>query len=147
MNLKNLLNERKIEKVEKSEFNSRQSEKDIVFAKKGMETGNYSRVMTVAYEAVLRLGINLMNSLGYRAIGIEHHRNVFEFLRVLDINKDLIDFFDMIRKRRNDFVYRDADVVGEIEAKEIIKKSEDFVREIRTFVQKNRTSVKEVKNE
>lgn len=139
MNFERLLNERKIEKVEKTGFNLESVEKDIEFSKKGLETENYSRVMAVAYEAVLRAGNKLMNLLGYRAIGKEHHKNIFEFLMEIDINKELVSYFDSIRKKRNDFVYRDVESVDSEEAKEIIEKVEEIVQEIRTFVQENRT--------
>jgi uncharacterized protein (UPF0332 family) len=139
MNFEKLLSEGKIEIVEKGEFDLELCEKDLEFAKKGMETENYARVMTVAYEGVLRAGNKLMNYLGYRAIGKEHHKNMFDFLREIKFNEDLIDYFDKVRKKRNDFVYRDNDNIDEDEAEEVIEKAEEFVREIRTFVQENRT--------
>ena len=80
-----------------------------------------------------------MNSIGYRAVGKEHHKNVFRFLKEIKINQDLVDYFDNIRKKRNDFIYRDIESILEDEAKEIISTAEEFVQEIRTFVQKNRT--------
>lgn len=139
MNLKKLLSEGKIEKVEKTEFSSELSEKDLEFAKKGMETGNYDRVMTIAYEAVLRAGNKMMNFMGYRSMGKEHHKNVFEFLREIKIDSELTNYFDTIRKKRNDFIYRDVENVSKEEVANIIKKAEMFVQKIRTFVQKIRT--------
>lgn len=144
MNLKELLDERKIEKIEKTEFNLNLAEKDIEFAEKGLETKNYNRVMTVAYEAVLRAGNKLMNFLGYRSIGNEHHKNTFEFLREVGFDPNLINYFDNIRKKRNDFVYRDIESISKEEAMIIIEKAKIFVQKIRTFVQKIRT--KEVLN-
>lgn len=143
MNLEKLLNERKIEKVEKTKFNLESSEKDLEFAKKGLETKNYSRVMAVAYEAVLRAGNKLMNSLGYRSIGKEHHKNVFKFLKEINIDQQLVDYFDNIRKKRNEFIYRDIETISKEEVKQIIEKAELFVQKIRTFVQKNRTIKKD----
>jgi len=139
MNFDKLLSENKIERVEKSEFNLKSSEMDLEFAKKGLETQNYDRVMTVAYEAVLRAGNKIMNFLGYRAIGKTHHKNVFEFLMVLKIDKDLAKYFDRIRKKRNEFLYRDVQNISKEEAEEIIKQAEKFVHKIRTFVHKIRT--------
>ena len=146
MNFEKLLAEKKIERVEKTDINLKLAEKDIEFAKKGLATGNYSRVMSVAYEGVLRASIHLMNFFGYRAIGKEHHKNIFEFLRVLDFDDILINYFDYIRKKRNDFIYRDVDIISKNEAEEIIIKAEKFVQEIRTFVQKNRTKFSGNKN-
>ena len=139
MNFEKLLSEKKIEEVEKTEPNLSLADKDIEFAKKGMETKNYDRVMAVAYEAVLRAGNDLMNFLGYRAIGKEHHKNVFEFLKETVINQNLITYFDKIRQKRNNFIYRDIECISKEEAELIIKKAREIVQEIRTFVQKNRT--------
>jgi len=139
MNFAKLLNEKKIEKVEKTDFTSELAEKDLEFAKKGMETENYSRVMAVAYEAVLRVGNKLMNFLGYRAIGKEHHKNVFLFLGEIDVEQDLVDYFNMIRVKRNNFVYRDVENISREEAEEIIEKAGELVYKIRTYVHKIRT--------
>ena len=139
MNFEELLNEKKIEKVEKGEFDVGSIEKDLEFAENGMKTENYDRVMSVAYEAVLRLGNKLMNFLGYRSIGKEHHKHTFEFLSKVEINQELVDYFDSIRKKRNNFIYRDVESISKEEAEEIIEKAKKIVREIRTFVQQNRT--------
>lgn len=139
MNFERLLNESKIEKIEKTGFNLKSVELDIEFAKKGLETNNYNRVMTISYEAVLRAGNKLMNSLGYRAIGKEHHKNLFEFLKELDFDQEFLMFFNKIRVKRNNFIYRDSEKISKEEAKEIIKKADKFVQKNRTFVQKNRT--------
>lgn len=143
MSFEKLLNEKKIEEVEKTEFSSDSAEKDLEFAQKGLETKNYNRVMAVAYEGVLRAGNKLMNFLGFRAIGKEHHKNVFEFLREISINQELVEYFDDIRKKRNDFVYRDVESISKEEAEQIIEKAKELVQEIRTFVHKNRTNKKE----
>ncbi len=139
MSFEKLLNEKKIEAVEKSEFDLRSVELDLEFAKKGLETKNYNRVSAVAYEAVLRAGNKLMNFLGYRAIGKEHHKNVFEFLKESNFDQDLVRFFNKIRVKRNNFIYRDSEKLSKEEAEEIIEKAEEFVQKIRTFVQKIRT--------
>lgn len=145
MNFERLLSKGEIEKVEKTEFDSKSAEKDLEFAKKGLETKNYDRVMTIAYESVLRVSNRLMNFLGYRAIGKEHHKNIFKFLIEAGIDEDLVNYFDNIRKKRNDFIYRDIVNVSKEEVEEIIKKAEDFVHKIRTFVHKIRTEQKEEK--
>ena len=142
MSFEKLLNEGKIEKVEKEKFELKLVQKDIEFAKKGLEIKNYDRLMAIAYEAVLRAGNRLMNFLGYRAIGKEHHKNLFEFLKEIAINQELVNYFDKIRKKRNNFIYRDVECVSKEEALEVIKKVEEFVLEIRTYVQKNRTGKK-----
>lgn len=139
MKFDKLLKENKIQKVEKTEFDSKLAEKDLEFAEKGLETENYNRVMAVAYEGVLRAGNKLMNFMGYRTIGKEHHKNTFEFLKEIDFDEELVNYFDNIRKKRNDFIYRDVEGILEEEAKDIIEKAREFVQKIRTFVQKIRT--------
>ena len=139
MDFEKLLEEHKIERVETTELNFDSVKKDIKFSEKGMETKNYDRVMVVVYEAVLKAGSKLMNSLGYRAIGKEHHKNVFEFLAQCIIDQELTAFFDTIRKKRNDFMYRDVQCISKEEAEQIINKAKLFVRKMRTFVRKMRT--------
>jgi hypothetical protein len=54
----------------------------------------------------------MMNLLGYRAIGKEYHKNLFKFLKKMDIDRNLI----------NNFIYRDAEKVSKEEAEEIVEK-------------------------
>jgi len=142
MKFEKLLSDKKIEKVEKTEVDLTSVEKDLKFAQKGMETENYDRVMAVAYEAVLRAGNKLLNFYGYRTIGKEHHKHTFEFLKVVDVDEALVDYFDNIRKKRNNFIYRDVSSTSKEEAEEILKKAESFVHKIKTFVHKIRTGNK-----
>ena len=64
-----------------------------------------------------------MNSLGYRAIGKEHHKHLFEFLHEAGVDGELISYFDCVRKRRNDFLYRDVEKTSRKEAEEILRKA------------------------
>jgi uncharacterized protein (UPF0332 family) len=139
MKFKELLDKNKIEKVEKTEFDSESAEKSIKFAENGLETENYDEIMSVVYNGVFKISNRLINSLGYRAIGKEHHKNIFEFLKETGLNQETIEYFDNIRKKRNNFIYRDIESISKEEAEEIIEKAKEFVQEIRTFVQKNRT--------
>ena len=147
MNFEKLLSEKKIEKIDKTDFNLKSVELDLEFAKKGLETNNYNRVMTISYEAVLRAGNKLMNLLGYRAIGKEHHKNVFEFLKESGFDQELLMFSNKIRVKRNNFIYRDTENISKEEAEEIINKAEQFVHKIRTFVRKIRTQNKIIKHD
>ncbi|MFH1358594.1 MAG: HEPN domain-containing protein [archaeon] len=132
MNFGKLLDDKKIEKVEKTDFNLDSAEKDLEFPRKGIEIENYNWAMAVAYEIILKTGNELMNFLGYRSIGKEHHKNTFEFLIECNIDKELTNYFDKIRVKRNNFIYRGADEIGKDKAKEIIQKAEEFVQKIRT---------------
>ncbi|MEK6871917.1 MAG: hypothetical protein AABX16_03365 [Nanoarchaeota archaeon] len=142
MNLQKLLDEGKIEKVEQKEFSSDSIEKSLDFAKKGLEMERYDEVMPIAYNSIFRISNKLMNHLWYRAIGKEHHKNVFEFLVQAGFDKELAGYFDTVRKKRNDFIYRDIEKTSREEAQEILSKAKLFVHKIRTFVQKKRTGEK-----
>lgn len=139
MNFERLLTDKKIEKIEKSEFTLDSVEKSIQFAKKGMETQNYDEVMSVIYNGIFKISNKIMNFLGYRPIGKENHKNLFEFLSKIEIDQELVKYFDNIRKKRNNFIYRDVSSISKTEAEEIINKAEEFVHKIRTFVHKIRT--------
>ena len=83
-----------------------------------------------------------MFHLGYRPIGKEHHKHVFEFLRRTEFDREIVNYFDNIRKKRNNFVYGIVEGTSEENAEEVIEKAEKFVQEIRTFVHKIRTKNK-----
>lgn len=139
MNLKELLNEKKIDKIEKEEFDDNLAKKDLESAKHNLDSGDYDWTLSIAYNAVLRVARSFMFHFGYRPIGKEHHKNVFEFLRKTEFDKELIDYFDNIRKKRNKFIYGIVEGTSEENAKEVIDKAKKFVQEIRTFVHKIRT--------
>ncbi|MCX6742499.1 MAG: HEPN domain-containing protein [Candidatus Pacearchaeota archaeon] len=138
MNFERLLNEGKIEKVKKTDFSSESAEKSLVFARRGFETENYDEIMSVIYNGIFKITNRLMNFLGYRAIGREHHKNTFEFLREIGIDQDLVQYFDNIRKKRNDFVYRDMESITREEAEKMIIYAEEFVKKIINFVKKSK---------
>lgn len=149
MKFEKLLSDKKIEKVEKTDFSSLSAEKSLAFARKGLETEDYDELMSVIYNGIFKICNRLMNYLGYRAVGKEHHKNVFEFLRELKISQDYVDYFDVIRKKRNDFLYRDIESTTKDEAEKMINHAEAFIKDIKKFVKsfdasnvlKNRTNV------
>jgi len=142
MNFKELLDKGKIEKVEKEEFDDSLALKDIETSKHNFNSGDYDWALSIAYNAVLRVARSFMFYLGYRAIGKEHHKNVFEFLRKAGFDKDSVNYFDNIRKKRNKFVYGVIEETSKKNAKEVINKAEEFVLKLRTFVLKLRTKNK-----
>lgn len=139
MNFEKLLSEDKIERIEKKEMEFDLVEKDLEVAKKNLENEDYEWAETIAYNSVLRGGIKLMGFFGFRAIGKEHHKNVFEFLSEVGINEDLIRYFNKMRVKRNGFIYRDVSSSSSKECEETIKLAGELVQEIRTFVQEIRT--------
>jgi len=139
MNFENLLDDKKIEKVATEIPDFESCEKSLNSAKRNFKEDDFDWASTIAYSSVLKAGIKLMGFYGYRAIGKEHHKNVFEFLKELKLDLNLTNFFNKIRIKRNEFLYRDAFSVSKEEAKEIILNAENFVHKIRTFVRKNKT--------
>ena len=143
MNFEELLKNRKIEKVEREEeINFEKVDGDLKSARDSFNSNNFEWAMSIAYSGVLRMGRNLMFYMGYRPIGKEHHKNVFEFLKSCKLDKGLVRYFNIIRIKRNNFIYRDVDNISKTEAQEIIEKAEEFVQDIRTFVQEIRTGEK-----
>lgn len=142
MNFEELLSKNKIEKIEKKPFDESGILKDIISAKNSFNSGNYDWSSAIAYNSILRAGREFMQELGFRAIGKEHHKNVFEFLRESGFNEELINFFDNVRRLRNNFLYEFIETATKDSAKETISKAEEFVQEIRTFVHKIRTKSK-----
>ncbi|MBS3163620.1 HEPN domain-containing protein [Candidatus Woesearchaeota archaeon] len=146
MNFKELLDSKRIEEVEKEEFNADLAEKDIKSAEHNFSSEDYNWAVSIAYNAVLRASRSFMFHLGYRPIGKEHHKNVFEFLRKTGFDIELVDYFDNIRKARNQFVYGEIESASRENAKEvIIDMAGKFVLKIRTFVLKIRTGKEVVK--
>jgi uncharacterized protein (UPF0332 family) len=139
MNFENLLNEGKLEKIKSSQIEWKRIEEDLKTADSNFNLGNFEWAMSISYHAVLRTGIYLMNYLGYRAKGKDFHKVVFEFLKECNIDINLTYFFDKIRIKRNNFIYRGIEEVSKQEVKEILNNSKLFVQKIRKFVQKIRT--------
>lgn len=139
MNFEKLLSEGKIEKINKEEFDDSLAEKDLGSAENSFNSGDYNWASVIAYNSVLRVCRNLMFFLGYRAIGKEHHKNVFKFITETGFERSLVTYFDNIRKQRNNFVYGSEEIISENNARETLNKAKLFVHKIRTFVHKIRT--------
>lgn len=140
MNFKELLESNKIEKLtNKQEPIFNQSFRDLEVAKKLFLSKDYEWALNITYNAVLRAGREVMFALGYRPIGKEHHKNVFEFLKKLKLNQDLVDYFNRIRIKRNNSLYGDEEDISKEVVEETLNKANKFVLEIRTFVLEIRT--------
>ncbi len=139
MNFEKLLNENKIDKVKKKEFNLDLAERDLKTAKDDFNSCNYDWALSIAYNAALQAVRALMFSLGYRPKGKNQHKTVFEFVKEMNVNQNVVNYFDNIRKIRHIAVYVEVNYVTEKTAKEVIEQAESFVHKIRTFVHKIRT--------
>lgn len=138
MNFEKLLEENKIEKIGKKEFDLSLAERDLKAAKDNLNSQNYDWALSIAYNAVLQAGRALMFNLGYRPKGRDQHKTVFEFLSKTDLDQNLVFYFDKIRKTRNTVVYDEAKVVSKETAEETIRKANEFVQKIKTKEKLNR---------
>lgn len=132
MNFERLLSEKKIEKIKEDKSpDFSKCYKDIEFAKIALKNDS-DWSASISYNSVVRAGSKLMFFSGYRAVGKEHYKNLFEFLKEAGFDFLLVNYFDRVRRKRNDFIYRDKTEFSQQEAKEILEKAEDFVQKIRT---------------
>ncbi len=140
MNFEKLLEEAKIEEIEKREFDDSLAERDLKAAKDSFSSNDFDWALSIAYNAVLQAGRAFMFSLGFRPKGKAQHKTVFEFLEATGIDNEITHYFKSIRKTRHIVVYDKANYVSKNTAEEVISQAEDFVHKIRTFVHKNRTT-------
>lgn len=133
------MEQNKIEKIEKKDFDASLAERDLKAAKNNFDSANFDWALSIAYNAVLQAARSLMFFLGYRPKGKNQHKTVFEFLEETKLDKDLVYYFDSIRKTRHIAVYDEAGYVSADSAKEAIEQAEVLVHKIRTFVHKIRT--------
>jgi len=82
-----------------------------------------------AYLAMLRAGRALMFSFGYRPIDGSQHRTVGEFAKIAmgTEAKIIIDMFDAMRRKRNQFTYDPCIPVSKNEAADAIKYAQRFL--------------------
>ena len=74
----------------------------------------------------------LMFSKGYRAVGERQHATTVQFMRkTLSYKfKSILEFMDMMRRKRNRTVYDIAGLISSKEALEAIETAKIFVEEI-----------------
>ncbi len=85
---------------------------------------------TCAYSAMLYTARALMLLKGYRAIGINKHKTVIEFIGICvnEEYKTLIEKFDNMRKKRNLLTYEPWRLnISKTDTKNAIKSAEEFV--------------------
>ena len=94
----------------------------------------------VAYNAVLQASRAFMFSKGYRPASAEGHRNTFAFMLLAlgNDHRDLVTYFDRMRKKRNQAVYDISGIITETEAKNLFKTATDFVALIGSMLRKEK---------
>jgi len=91
-----------------------------------------------AYNALLRSGLALMFSKGFRPEIKNKHLTVVTFAGTVlgDEFKMLINDYDFMRKKRNRFIYEPDIPCSQKEAKDAIKTAEEFVEKITELIRK-----------
>jgi uncharacterized protein (UPF0332 family) len=94
----------------------------------------------IAYNAVLQASRAYMFAQGFRPASSESHKNTFAFMH-LALGREyatLMTYFDRMRAKRNRAIYDLAGTITETEARNMLKKADEFVRMIRDKLGKER---------
>lgn len=126
-------------RIRKQEFSRDETNQALDRAERDLKTArmfleqDWDWSFAVAYNAVLQASRAYMFAQGFRPASSESHKNTFAFMR-LALGKDyevLVTYFDRMRTKRNQAIYELAGAITETEARNILKKAEDFVKMIR----------------
>ncbi len=84
---------------------------------------------TIAYNAMLQGARALMFSEGYFPAGEAHHKAVVDYAdaKLGAKNRDLMDLFERMRKKRHHSVYDKAGTISKFEAENAVKTAEEFL--------------------
>ena len=136
MTFESLLKQGKIKPIESSQEEIKEilslADRDIKMAEFVM-TQDWDWAFSIAYNAGLQASRAYMYWKGYRASSQHGHKNTFEFMRraLGKEYKNIVDFLDRMRPKRNRAIYDISGTITETEVKELVKKSKKFVRIIK----------------
>jgi uncharacterized protein (UPF0332 family) len=124
--------------VKKIKINFKQAYNYLLRSKKDLSTSRANLNIdeewahTIAYHAVLRAGMALMMSFGYRPKGKDQHKTIVQFTDIVFRKKvkELIGKFDRMRRKRHNFIYEPDKPIPRQEAEEALKDSEELIRQI-----------------
>lgn len=93
---------------------------------------------TIAYLGMLRAGRALMLLKGFRPDDGAQHKTVVEFSSYFIPKqfKDIIDYFDKIRQKRNVFTYEIDISISQTEANNAINTAKNFLELIKDIIKK-----------
>lgn len=114
-----------------------QANKDLVIAKKILSL-DPKWSLTVAYQAMLRIGRALMFAYGYLPTNYRQHKTVVEFTaKHLDKNFQAVtNQFERLRRKRHDFFYGTLIGISSTEAKEALKTAQTLFLQVKIIVAK-----------
>lgn len=135
--------------IKEQKGNSRAVEKLILRANKDLETAKANLSIdegiayTVAYLAMLRAGRALMLLKGFRPSDGYQHKTVVEFIGyILDKeSQDIVERFDVMRRKRNVFTYEVDISISRTEATNALNTAIKFVELIKAIVRKDNPQV------
>lgn len=112
-----------------------QANKDLVIAKKILSL-DPKWSLTVAYQAMLRIGRALIFAYGYLPTNYRQHKTVVEFTaKHLDKNFQAVtNQFERLRRKRHDFFYGHLIGVSLTEAQAAIKAAKTMLNQVNKIV-------------
>lgn len=136
MNYQNLYQQNFIKKI-KPQF--KQARNQLERAKKDLQTAaktagtDLDWAFAIAYHAMLRAGRALMLKQGFLPAGQAQHKTLVQFcsLKLGKKYQELTEFFDEMRKRRNEFIYETVEMFSsEAEIKTAIETAKELIKAI-----------------
>ena len=115
----------------------RRASTDLKTAKRNLEADEEC-AYNYAYNGMLRSGLALMFSEGYRPDIKNKHQTIVRFVSAIlgEEFKALVNDYDFMRKKRNRFIYEPSIPCSMKEATDAINTSEEFVKRIAELVKK-----------
>jgi uncharacterized protein (UPF0332 family) len=91
---------------------------------------------SIAYNSVLQACRAYMFHCGYRPASAEKHKATMAFMLVSvdEPLKEIIKYFDRVRKKRHRVIYDEVGLVSEKEAQQIIQKAKEFITWVDTIL-------------
>ena len=139
MSIDELIEEGRIQKFAATKEEIKKSleigDRDIKLAEEVLKH-NLDWCLTIAYNAVLQVCRAYMFSLGYRPSSFEAHKTVFKFMNtVVDQDyKEIVSYFDRIRRKRHRTMYDEIGIVSKKEAKEGIRMAKEFITIVKKWI-------------
>ena len=115
----------------------KRAHKDIKTAHRNI-TADEECAYNYAYNAMLRTGLALMFSEGFRPEIKNKHLTIVKFASSIlgERFSQLVNDYDFMRRKRNNFIYEPDIPCSAKEAKDAIKTAEQFVLEISKIIRK-----------
>lgn len=121
--------------IKKQKISFDQISKHMQRAKKDIRTAKANKKIdpiwayTIAYQGMLKAGRALMFLVGYKPIDGRQHVTVIEFVDIYlgKEYRDLINEFERMRRKRNNFLYEPGGSISEQELSHSLKKADKMI--------------------